>query len=84
MVARAALLLALVACAAGPAAAQTIAVSRAGDAVRIRVPGWSFVDGDALARLKDGSTVRIELTATALALPSKGAITAARQIFSLS
>jgi hypothetical protein len=84
VVARAALLLALFLCSAGGAAAQTIAISRAGDAVKIRVPGWWLLDDNALARLKDGATVRVELTATALALPSKSAIVAARQVFSLS
>jgi hypothetical protein len=66
------------------AAAQTVGIAATADAVRIRAPGWSFLDGDPLARLKDGRTVRVELVVTALAAPGKSSITAVRQIFSLS
>jgi hypothetical protein len=67
-----------------PASAQTLGMSVSGDAVRIRAPGWSFLDGEPLARLKDGRTVRVEVVATALAAPGRTPITAVRQIFSLS
>jgi hypothetical protein len=68
-----------------PAArAQALAMHVAGDAVRVRAPGWSFLDGEPLGRLKDGRTVRVELVATALPGPGRSPIAAARQILSVS
>lgn len=77
-------LLAVVACGPASAAAQSLSMSVNGGAVRIRAPGWSFLEGDALARLKDGRTVQIELAAMALASPGKTPASAVRRIFSLS
>lgn len=74
----------LLACGPVAASAQTLGLSEAADAVRVRATGWSFLDGDPIARLKDGRTVRVELVLMALAGPGKPPVTAARQIFSLS
>jgi hypothetical protein len=82
--ARALALLGLLAWSTTATSAQTLGMSVSGDAVRIRAPGWSFLDGEPLARLKDGRTVRVEVVATALAAPGRTPITAVRQIFSLS
>jgi hypothetical protein len=81
---RALALLALLAWCPAAAAAQSVNMIPSADAVRIRAPGWSFLDGEPLARLKDGRTVRVELIVTALAAPGRTSVTAVRQIFSLS
>jgi len=70
-----------------PAAASAQSVkmtTAAGDAVHVQAPGWSFLAGEPLARLKDGRTVRVEVAMVALASPGKTTVTAVRQIFSLS
>ena len=67
-----------------PSSAQTLAVDTVGDAVRIRAPGFSFLKGDPLARLKDGRSVRIELAAMVLPAPGKSVVATTRRIFALS
>ena len=51
--------------------AQGLTVDNVGDALRIRAPGFSFLKGDPLARLKDGRSVRVELAAMVLPAPGK-------------
>ncbi len=80
----AAVLCALLAWPAVRAAAQALTIENVGDAIRLHAPGFSFLDGDLLARLKDGRTVRVELTAMALPGPGKSPAAAARRIFALS
>ena len=43
------------------ALAQSVTVARAGDAVTVRAPGFGFIKGEPLARLKDGRSVRVDL-----------------------
>ena len=43
--------------------AQTVTVDTVGGALKIRAPGFSFLKGDPLARLKEGRSVRVELGA---------------------
>jgi hypothetical protein len=64
--------------------AQTLSVSTAGGTLMIRAPGFGFLKGQPLARLKDGRSVRVELAAMVLAAPGKGPVTTARRIFALS
>ena len=66
------------------ASAQAVTVHIVGDALKVRAPGLRFLNGDPLARLKDGRSVRVELAAMVLAGPGKSPATAARRIFSLS
>ena len=80
----AAVLLTVLVLAAVPSSAQTLTVDTAGDAVRIRAQGFSFLKGDALARLKDGRSVRVELAAMALPAPGKSVVATTRRIFALS
>ena len=61
-----------------PCLAQTLAVDTVGEAVKIRASGFSVLQGDPLARLKDGRTVRIEFTAMVLPGPGKSAVATAR------
>jgi hypothetical protein len=80
----AAVLLTALVLAAVPSSAQTLTVDTAGDAVRIRAQGFSFLKGDPLARLKDGRSVRVELAAMVLPAPGKSVVAATRRIFALS
>ena len=63
-------LLALLAWPAARSSAQAMTVDTVGEALKIRAPGFSFLKGDPLARLKDGRSVRVELAA--LVLPGPG------------
>jgi hypothetical protein len=67
-----------------PVSAQALAVDAVGDALKIRAPGFSFLKGDPLARLKDGRAVRVELAALVLAGPGKSPTAATRRTYSLS
>ena len=67
-----------------PASAQTLTVDTAGDALRIRAPGFSFLKGEPLTRLKDGRSVRVELAAIVLPAPGKSVVATTRRIFALS
>jgi hypothetical protein len=64
--------------------AQALTVDTVGEALRIRAPGFSFMQGDPLTRLKDGRTVRVELAALVLPGPGKPPGAAARRVFALS
>ena len=54
-------LLVVLAWPAARSSAQSVTVDAVGDALKIRAPGFSFLKGDPLARLKDGRSVRVEL-----------------------
>jgi hypothetical protein len=77
---------ALVAAVAGPAmlSAQTLTIDSAGEALRIRVSGLSFLSGDPVARLKDGRAVRVELAAMVLHGSDRRAAATTRRIFAVS
>jgi hypothetical protein len=66
------------------ASAQALTTHTVGDALKVRAPGLRFLNGDPLARLKDGRSVRVELSALVLAAPGKSPATTARQVFSVS
>ena len=78
------MLLALLAWPAVRSSAQTLTVDTAGEALKIRAPGFSFLKGDPLARLKDGRSVRVELAAMVLPAPGKSPAATTRRIFALS
>jgi hypothetical protein len=78
------LLLALLAWPVDGVSAQTLTIDVVGDALKIRAPGFSFLKGDPLARLKDGRSVRIELTALVLPAPGKSPAATTRRSFALS
>ena len=75
--------LALLACPAW-LSAQTLTIETTGESLKIRAQGFSFLRGDALARLKDGQSVRVELTAMVLPASGQPEAAAARRIFALS
>jgi hypothetical protein len=66
------------------AAEQSVTVDAVGDTLKIRAPGFSFLKGDPLVRLKDGRSVRVELAAMVLPGPGKPPAATARGIFALS
>ena len=67
-----------------PVDAQSVTVSRSGDAVAVQAPGLGFIKGEALARLKDGRTVRVDLDLTVLPGPGGAATARSRQAYVLS
>jgi hypothetical protein len=81
---RAIVMLALLPWPTVPVSAQALAVDAVGDALKIRAPGFSFLKGDPLARLKDGRAVRVELAALVLGAPGKSPAATTRRIYSLS
>src|SRR5262245_29719055 len=78
------MLLAVLVIAVVPSSAQTLTIDTVGDSLRIRAPGFSFLNGDPLARLKDGRSVRVELAAMVLPSPGKSVVATTRRIFALS
>lgn len=82
---RAALLVfALLACPPPDGFAQSISVHTTGEQLRIRTTRFTFLGGDTIARLKDGRSVRVELTLMVLPAPGRTAIATVRRIFGLS
>ena len=64
---------------------QSMTVTTTGGEVRVQAPGFRFISGEPLARLKDGLTVRVELGIGVLAGPGAAAAAAqSRQTFVLS
>src|SRR5262245_23725745 len=57
---------------------QSMTMTTTGGQVRVQSPGFRFISGETLARLKDGLTLRVEMEMRVLAGP--GAATAAAQI----
>ena len=64
--------------------AQAVTVSRTGDAVTVRAPGFTFIKGEPLARLRDGRSVRVELEFAVLPQPGASGVTRNKQTFVLS
>jgi hypothetical protein len=77
-------LLALLVWPGGRSSAQAVTVDTVGDALRVRAPGFSFLKGDPLTRLRDGRTVRVELAVLVLPGPGKPPAAATRRVFALS
>jgi hypothetical protein len=64
--------------------AQTLTIDTAGDVLKVRAPGFSFLKGEPVARLKDGGSLRVELAVMAVPGPGKEPIATTRRIFALS
>jgi len=67
-----------------PLLAQSAAVNVTGGALRVRAPGFTFIKGEPLARLKDGRGVQIDFALAVLPKPGAAAIVETRQSFVLS
>jgi hypothetical protein len=64
--------------------AQSVTIDIVGEMLKVRAPGFSFLRGDPLARLKDGRSVRVELAIMVLPGPGRSAAATARRSFALS
>lgn len=64
--------------------AQAITVSRVADAVAVRAPGFTFIKGEPLVRLKDGRSVRVDLDLVILPRAGAPGVARIRQTFVLS
>ena len=65
-------------------AAQSLSVSKVGEEIHIRTQAFSFLKGEALARLKNGRPVRFEFELDVLTKPGGLVITDRRQTFNVS
>jgi hypothetical protein len=65
-------------------ASQSITVSTVNGAVQVRAPGFHFIAGESLARLKDGQSVRVDIDLSVLAKPGAAAAARRRQSYVLS
>jgi hypothetical protein len=77
-------LLTLVGWAAARSGAQAISVMRVADAVNVKAPGFTFIKGEPLARLKDGRSVRVDLDLAVLPRAGAASVAETRQTFILS
>jgi len=66
------------------ALAQSVSVARSGTAVAVRAPGFNFIKGKPLDRLKDGRAVRLDLELDLLPGPGGSAAVQGRQTYLLS
>ena len=66
------------------ALAQSVSIARAGNAVAVRAPGFNFIKGKPLDRLKDGRAVRVDLELDVLPGPGGTAAAQGRQTYLLS
>lgn len=64
--------------------AQSVTVRRVGDAVTVLAPGFGFIKGEPLVRLKDGRSVRVDLVLAVLPRRGGPAVAESRQVFVLS
>jgi hypothetical protein len=69
---------------AAQSSAQSLTIDTTGESLKIRAHRFSFLTGDPLARLKDGQSVRVELTAIVLPAPGQPEAATSRRIFALS
>jgi hypothetical protein len=66
------------------ASAQDATVGVQGNAIHIRAPGFSFIKGESLDRLKQGRPLRFDLTLAVLSKPGGPIVTQSRQSFNVS
>jgi hypothetical protein len=64
--------------------AQSLTIDTTRESLKIRTHGFSFLKGHPLARLKDGQSVRVELTVMVLPAPGQPEAATIRRIFSVS
>jgi hypothetical protein len=65
-------------------AAQSVTTTVTDGTLRVQAPGFSFLEGAVLSRLRDGRSVAVELDLRILARPGGDAAARARQSFSIS
>jgi hypothetical protein len=78
------LVVTLLVCLTAEASSQSITVHPTGEHLQIRTTRFAFLSGETVDRLKDGRSVRAELTLLVLPAPGKSALVTVRRIFGLS
>jgi hypothetical protein len=63
---------------------QHITIGRKGELVMVQAPGFGFIRGETLARLKDGRSVRVDLELTVVPAPGGTPVARGRQTYVLS
>jgi hypothetical protein len=63
---------------------QSLSVTTAGGLVQVRAPGLLFIEGEPLARLKDGQSVRVDFQLSVLDKPGAAATVQHKQTLVLS
>ena len=63
---------------------QSVTVTAVGEGLRVRAPGFGFIKGEPLNRLRDGRSVRFDFELAVLAKPGAPTVTESRQSFILS
>jgi hypothetical protein len=69
---------------ATPLSAQSVTVRAVGEMLHVTAPGFGFIRGEALSRLKDGQSLRVDLAFSVVAKPGGAAAAETRQTFLLS
>jgi hypothetical protein len=64
--------------------AQAVTVSRTDSVLNVQAPGFSFIKGEPLTRLKDGRSIRVDLEMAVLPRPAASGVARSRQTFVLS
>jgi hypothetical protein len=64
--------------------AQSVTITRTGSAVAVRAPGFGFIKGEPLVRLKDGRSIRVDLELDVLPGPGGPVAAQGRQTYVLS
>ena len=67
-----------------PVAGQAVTIHATGGALGVRAPGFTFVEGDVLDRLRDGRAVRLDFELTVFAEPGRSVIARVERSFNLS
>jgi len=81
---RALVLVALLAASASAWARQSMTISTTGGVLAVQAPGFGFIEGEVLGRLRDGRSLRIDFELSVLSQPAGAAIAKGRQSFNLS
>jgi hypothetical protein len=78
------LLVLLLGAAAAHPSTQSVTIKTAAGALQVQAPGFGFIEGAVVDRLRDGRSVRVELELIVLEQPQSTAVAQTRQSYALS
>jgi hypothetical protein len=78
------LLVLLLGAAAADPGTQLVTIKTAAGALQVQAPGFGFIEGAVIERLRDGRSVRVELELIVLEQPRGAAVAQTRQSYALS
>jgi hypothetical protein len=78
------LLVLLLGAAAADPGTQSVTIKTAAGALQVQAPGFGFIEGAVVERLRDGRSVRVELELIVLGQPRGAAVAQTRQSYALS